>query len=112
MKYFPQPIFYAPIILLCIGSGSIQAAEPKPVFYRGVNLNGPPVTIDGHAWEGQDDKNSTRDFICKDKAFANQEVPLLPATDAERAKMIRSSCWGGNEVQITAVPAGRYSVFL
>jgi hypothetical protein len=100
------------LFLCCACAVVAQAEEAKPTFYRGVNLNGPPVTIDGHAWEGEDEQNVPRDFVCKDKVFANQAVPLVPATDAERAKMIRSSRWGGNEVQITAVPAGRYSVFL
>ena len=46
--------------------------------------------------EGQDDQHQPPDFVCKDKAFVNQDVPLVPATDAERAKMIRSSRWGGS----------------
>ena len=100
-------------ILFLLGMSAISRAEdPPPTLFRGINLNGPPVTIDGHRWEGQDDQNSPANFVCQDKSFANQDVPLVPATDAERAKMIRSSRWGGNKVEITAVPAGRYSVFL
>ena len=112
-------MIFCPSILRCSGlfllvglAASLRAQDAKPAFYRGINLNGPPVTIDGQAWEGQDKDNTPANFTCQDKAFANQDVPLVPATDAERAKMIRSSRWGGNKVEISAVPAGRYSVFL
>jgi hypothetical protein len=101
------------LLAICFcGGGWLRADDSPPTFYRGINLNGPPVTIDGHAWEGQDKEHEPKDFVCRDKAFANHDVPLVPSTDAERAKMIRSSRWGGNEIQLTNVPAGKYSVFL
>jgi len=80
----------------------------SPTFFRGLNLNGPPVTIDGHAWDGQ----KAAWYRCHDKAFENQHVQLLAETDADRARMIRSSRWGGNRVDILDVPAGSYTVFL
>lgn len=111
MPFPASPIRFLALILL-LGIASLSRADDKPTFYRGINLNGPPVTIDGQSWEGQNGEHSPANFVCKDKAFANQDVPLVPATDAERAKMIRSSRWGGNKIEIAAVPAGRYSVFL
>ena len=69
-------------------------AADGPSFFRGLNLNGPPVTIDGQLWEGQESSH----YKCRDNAFDNQSVSLVPPTDPERAKMIRSSRWGGNEV--------------
>ena len=39
-------------------------------------------------------------------------MTLVPKTDAERAKMIRSSRWGGNRVELTEIPAGTFTVFL
>ncbi len=95
--------------LLC--ARSVVAADAAPKFFRGINLNGPPVTIDGHLWEGGDAKW----LRSQDKAFENQNVPLVPPTDAERAKMIRSSRWGGggpNSIELIDIPPGRYSVFL
>ncbi len=85
----------------------MRADEP-PVFFRGLNLNGPEVTIDGNKWDGRD----APDYVCQDKAFDNQRVPLLPSTDSERARMIRSSRWGGNRVELHNVPSGSYTVFL
>jgi hypothetical protein len=87
---------------------SSRGAEPAPTFFRGLNLNGPPVTIDGHAWEGQQSKQ----YVCNDKAFENQSVTLVPATDTERARMIRSSRWGGNRIELTDIPGGTYTLFL
>ncbi len=78
-------------------------------FYRGVNLNGPGLTLEGQAWESGD----TTNLVVRGSTFENQAVPLKPATDAVRARMIRSSRWGSDvEVQLTGVPAGPYQVFL
>lgn len=86
---------------------SLHAAE-TPTFFRGLNLNGPAVTIDGNPWEDRESKH----YVCQDKAFENQNVPLVPPTDPERAKMIRSSRWGGNRVELIDLPRGTYTVFL
>lgn len=94
------------LLILC--AIPIDAAEGLPAFFRGLNLNGPPVTIDGHGWDGKD----SGQYICRDKAFENQQVPLVPETDTERATMIRSSRWGGNRIELTEIPAGNYSLFL
>ncbi|WP_345127718.1 InlB B-repeat-containing protein, partial [Hymenobacter antarcticus] len=54
-------------------------------FYRAVNLGGPALTLDGNAWAGSTAPN----YSTNGAAFANQAVPLVPATDAARAGMIR-----------------------
>jgi hypothetical protein len=84
------------------------ADEPRAEFFRGVNLNGPPVDIDGRRWEGGD----TKDLVSRDRAFEDQSVPLVPPTDPARALMIRSSRWGDVDMKFTEIPAGTYSVFL
>jgi Protein of unknown function (DUF1553)/Protein of unknown function (DUF1549)/Planctomycete cytochrome C len=83
-------------------------ADEQPKFFYGLNLNGPPVVIDGNAWEGKESQS----YECDDKPFENQHVKLVPATDDERAKMIRSSQYGGNRVELKDVPPGTYTVFL
>jgi len=95
------------IIGLLVSTDRVGAAD-APEFLRGLNLNGPPVAIDGHPWEGSDSNN----YVCKDKAFENQKVPLVPATDPVRAKMIRSSRWGGNRIELTNLPNGTCTLFL
>ena len=96
------------VLLVFVTNSSMNAEDAASSFYRGLNLNGPSVVIDGQTWDGQDATN----YECKDQAFENQDVPLVPATDSDRAKMIRSSRWGGNDVVLTGMPSGRFSVFL
>ena len=77
-------------------------------FYRGVNLNGPAVEIDGHKWDGDDAAN----FTCKDRAVNSPNVALRPPTDAARAKMIHAFRWSRQvRIRLTSVPAGAYAVY-
>ncbi len=113
---FPHPTCRASVgkllcwfgLLASVGSDSCCAEEQPPSFVRGLNLNGPPLIIDGHAWEG----SQSPDYVCHDQAFENQSVELSPATEPERATMIRSSRWGGNRVELSGIAAGSYSLFL
>src|SRR5688500_1831754 len=84
------------------------AEEGAATFYRGVNLNGPAVTIDGREWAAGD----VAWCRCRDKAFENQQVALDPPADEAVTRMIRSSRWGGNRVELVDLPAGPYSVYL
>jgi mono/diheme cytochrome c family protein len=85
------------------------ASAEDAVFFRGINLNGPPVTIDGRAWDGKDAK----DFSANGKTFENQQVALRPPTEAGRAQMIRSSVWGDKvDIELRNVPDGAYQIFL
>ncbi|HTF22203.1 MAG TPA: putative Ig domain-containing protein [Chryseolinea sp.] len=81
-------------------------------FYRGINLNGPAITIDGNSWQsGISNPNFT--FTNNIGVFENQSVPLVPSTDANRATMIRSSVWGNRpSVTAAAIPNGIYDVYL
>ncbi|MDP1796421.1 MAG: DUF1549 domain-containing protein, partial [Planctomycetaceae bacterium] len=94
--------------LLTVLTVTVRADDAAPAFFRGLNLNGPPITIDDHPWEGSDAKW----YVCKDKAFENQNVPLVPETNSERARMIRSSRWGGNRIELTDIPGGVFTVYL
>lgn len=77
-------------------------------FYRAINLNGPALVIDGQSWESDDAEN----LRIEGDAFENESVPLKPATDPIRAKMIRSSRWGRSlSIALDDVPAGVYQVF-
>ncbi len=94
-------------VLCCCAAGHAQSENAK--FFRGWNLNGPALTIDGHAWE----KDDAKDFRVSGKRFENQKVSLKPPTDAARAQMIRSSVWGDKvDLEVSNVPAGSYQVFL
>ncbi len=83
-------------------------ASNEAKFFRGLNLNGPALTIDGNPWDGKD----ASWYECHDKAFENQNVSLTPPTSDSLAQMIRSSRWGGNRIVIRNLPEGEYSLFL
>lgn len=78
-------------------------------FYRGINLNGPPVEIDGHKWDGDRAAN----FICKDRPVNSPHVRLWPPTDSARAKMIHSFRWSHRvSIKLTAVPKAKYAIYV
>jgi len=78
-------------------------------FYRGLNLNGPALTIDGQPWEANDAPN----VDLPASALNNPRVPLLPPTDPARAEMIHAFRWGNPAtVRLTAVPAATYAVYV
>jgi len=77
-------------------------------FYRGINLNGPALTIDGNKWDGDDAPN----FICNDRQVNSPDVTLRPPTDPARAKMIHAFRWDRRPtIKITNVPPGRYAIY-
>ena len=91
------------VLAMLMACAQASSETPRAEFFRGINLNGPPVVIDGHKWEGGDSKN----LETRDQAFENQAVPLIPPTDPERARMIRSSRWNGQaDMRVTAHPCG------
>ena len=78
-------------------------------FYRAININGPALAIDGNNWEAS---AGAANFSMNGIGFANQSVSLNPATDANRASMIRSSIWYQPNVTLNAVPSGNYLVWV
>jgi mono/diheme cytochrome c family protein len=87
---------------------TVPAAAADDPFFRAINLNGDPVTIDGYSWEGKDAARIDIDA----KAFENQSVKLVPETDADRPKMVRSSRWGEVDIALKEVPSGSYKVWI
>lgn len=85
-----------------------------PTFYRGINLNGPAITIDGNSWEAG---TSTGNFSFSGRTYENQAIALNPSTDASKSKMLRSAIWrlsGYNNVSFSVkdVPEGLYETFV
>jgi len=94
--------------VLRIPGGGAKPARGPGTFYRGININGRPIVIDGRQWEGDGAAN----FICKDRALVTRHVPLKPPTDAARAQMIRSFRWSRRvKIALTGVPEGTYAVY-
>ncbi len=98
---------WVPGLVLLGAAADLLAADAT--FFRAVNLNGPALEIDGRPWDGTNATN----VIISGKRFENQSVALKPATDSNRAQMIRSSVWGDKvSVELTNVPEGAYQIFL
>ena len=77
-------------------------------FWRGINVNGPPIEIDGNPWDG----DASSGFVCKDKPLDSPQIALRPPTNALRAKMIHSFRWNREtELQLLRVPEGVYAVY-
>ena len=78
-------------------------------FYRAINVGGAPLSLDGNAWEA----GTTTGFTTNGFTFSDNTVPLMPATDAARAGMIRSSAWKvtGLSATLGAVPMGQYRLW-
>jgi hypothetical protein len=100
------------VILLCTAPVlPAQTQEPPAEFFRGINLSGPEVEIDGRKWMA----GSGEHVATKNIAFEHQDIPLKPPTDEARARMIRSSIYdrdGKNRVELKGLPPGTYSVLL
>jgi hypothetical protein len=78
-------------------------------FYRGVNINGSAVRIDGNQWEGDNAPN----FTCSHRALNRPDLPLRPTTDNGRAAMIHSFRWDNRaRLAMTKVPRGVYAIYL
>ncbi len=90
--------------------GSSARAVAKGALYRAINLNGPPLVIDGRAWEGKEAPN----VATNGRGLEHQEVALSPMPDGAKAQMIRSFVYDGSGTTLTlsAVPSGSYQVHL
>lgn len=88
----------------------VEVGPLEFVFFRGVNLNGAAVTIDGNAWEGKE----AAGVSYTGSAFENPGVKLDPPADEARAGMIRSSVWNpqGSNVTLKGIPDGPCRVWL
>jgi glucose/arabinose dehydrogenase len=81
----------------------------QKIFYRAINLNGPALTIDGNNWEAS---ANTSDFSFGGLTFADQNVTLIPETDASRSSMLRSCIWGNPSAAIANVRPGTYEIYV
>ncbi|HET6539279.1 MAG TPA: T9SS type A sorting domain-containing protein, partial [Chryseolinea sp.] len=89
----------------------VNASSPS-TFYRAININGPARVIDGNNWISSTGAPNFS-FTTNNTTFSNQAITLIPATDTNRATMIRSSVYGNTvTLNMTAVPSGNYQVWL
>ena len=83
-------------------------------LYRAIDLNGPSLSFEGKTFEAS---AQAADLVAGPYSFSDETVALVPAvTDANKAKMLRSSIFGygtvGGQVKLSNVPSGNYNVYL
>ena len=104
----PPLTAYRRVILTAPPIEFLAAPAGPWVFQRGVNVNGPPVQIDGRDWEGGD----AAGFACNGKALLTRTVEPRPAADAAASAMLTSFCYDRNlQVCFAGLPLGTYAVF-
>ena len=106
----PKPTPEEAYLLTPITKLSGPASETgKWTFYRGINLNGPAIEIDGNRWAG----DSAPNFVCKDRRLNSPHIVLRPPTDTARTAMIHSFRWDTRaSLAMTHVPPGTYAVYV
>jgi hypothetical protein len=79
-------------------------------FYRGVNLNGPALTIDGNAWAAS---ASAPNFTSNGTAMSNAWLTLQPSASGSLATMLRT--WRQHwalSVALSQAPSDTYQVYV
>ena len=97
------------VTIAVASSGPAPTAPTTGTFYRALNLGGPALVIDGRNWEAA---AGAPGFSTNAPAWSSPGATLSPATDANRAAMLRSAVSGTGPTLSLAVPAGAYSVDL
>ncbi len=78
-------------------------------FWRGFNVNGPAIEIDGNQWDGE---GAPPQLLCNDRKVNRPRGPLHPPVDATRGEMIRSFRWDRHaKLSVVNVPPGKYAVY-
>ncbi|OON65692.1 hypothetical protein [Hymenobacter sp. CRA2] len=90
-------------------TGSTPMSGPaNATFFRGINVNGGAVTLDGNNWVA-----ASGNLQVSGASPFTASVGLNPATDASRTGMIRSAVWGTSvNATVPNVANGSYSVYL
>lgn len=96
-----------------IGLAARRSRILVPQFWRGINMNGAALSIDGNNWIAMSSALSQGLSISSYSATSNG-IALSPSTDTNRAAMIRSVIFTtGTILDLNqSVPTGDYDVFL
>jgi hypothetical protein len=90
------------------------SATPTPdpnggTFFRGINLGGPAVTVDGNTWQA----STSTLYASNGTPQSNQWLTLSPAATGGKATMLTSwvSHWA-HDLALNSVPDGSYDVYV
>ncbi|MFN3649693.1 MAG: carboxypeptidase regulatory-like domain-containing protein [Armatimonadota bacterium] len=91
-----------------------DVAEPQTGFLRGVNLNGPAVTIEGNRWLSFADAKVQGLSVSGAGTWSGSySFPLSPSADADTKTMLQSCVYSGSKFNVRqAITNGEYDVYL
>jgi|GEM_PF-949435 len=85
-----------------------QPANPHACFARGVNLNGPPVTVDGKSWQG-----AAQAMVTTSGSGVSQGTALFPAVTGGVATMLNTATRLQTNAELTLpTDNGAYLLYL
>jgi hypothetical protein len=107
------------VITLSVSDGSsststsfqvtVTPSTPSATFYRGINVSGAALVIDGNQWEGQTAAN----YTSTGTVFTDPGVQFTPTPDPAHAAMLSCGVYGLQlKFTLSAVPSGNYQVYL
>ena len=95
------------------------SATPTPVFYKGINLNGPAATVEGNAWLSYTSALASGLTVLNANLWAGSYTfTASPVADAGTAAILGSAVWrpadtnGTGFSLLQAVPNGTYQVYV
>lgn len=92
-------------LLLLVTSPSFSE---EPEFFRGINVNGHSIEIDGNRWQG----DQSEYFDCDNKGVTVADLDWKPEPHKNMKTMLRTFRWNSNaRLRVTDVPDGTYSVW-
>jgi hypothetical protein len=87
---------------------ALPAFSQTSKFYRGINVNGPSVMINGRQWHG----DNAEYFKCENTPVTVSELDWKPEPGDDVKKILRTFRWNSNaRLTITDVSEGTYSVW-
>ena len=89
-----------------------QVPPPTGTFFRGINLGGPAMTVDGHSWEAN--TGATVNFTTNGSSGSAPSIVFNPALEiVDYATMLRTFRYQANlQLGLTNVPSGNYDVYV
>lgn len=91
--------------------GVTTDAATGSVFFRGINMNGGAVTIDGNAW--MSDTAAGVSFSTVNTWTASSPITLVPTVDNDTKLMLHSSVYHSNSFSVSQpIPNGTYFIYL
>jgi hypothetical protein len=110
IQYSPPPLISFQDAASPSDGSLIGLAPAESVsFYRGINVGGPGLVIDGNNWDGE----SALNYVSSGKLFSEPGVQFAPAPDPAHAQMLSTGVYGPDlRLAITSVPSGNYDVYI